>query len=155
DDDLLQVAAAGSAAGGPTGPSRADLTRWVATLPTSEKDACLVRLMQGETSVTAELLRRFRTDQASSQGTPARSPEARTVGMLLDARDRRGEEERRRAAEEAAKAQERRQREQAAARSRHLDALAGREDSLWVEVGRAIATKQPGQYDHAIDVLKD
>src|SRR5262249_2822106 len=58
-------------------------------------------------------------------------------------------------AERAAKEQARCARQQAAARARHLDALAGREEKLWRQVETAIQSKQPKQYDHAIELLKD
>jgi hypothetical protein len=41
-----------------------------------------------------------------------------------------------------------------AARARHLDSLARREEELWRQVETAIQTKQPKEYDHAIDLLK-
>jgi hypothetical protein len=65
------------------------------------------------------------------------------------------EERKRRATEQAAKEQARRAREQAAARARHLDALAGREEELWQQVESAIRTRQPKEYDRAVELLKD
>jgi hypothetical protein len=79
----------------------------------------------------------------------------RPAGDLLAAWHHLTEERRRLAAERTAKEQARRVREQLAARARHLDALAGREEKLWQQVETAIQTKQPKQYDYAIDLLKD
>ena len=91
-----------------------------------------------------ELLQRFRKAQARRQvrAHPGKSasPHRRTAGDLREARDRLAGEKRRRAAERGAKEQARRAREQAAARDRHLDSLAGREEELWRQVEAAITT---------------
>ncbi|HEY7158636.1 MAG TPA: hypothetical protein VH575_32125 [Gemmataceae bacterium] len=144
----------------PNGPSAEDLVAWVAELPVDEKDSVLVRLMQGEgVPLAGELLRRFRKERTRRQVRTGRDDEVgetrRTAGDLLAAWHHLAEERRRRAAERAAQEQARRAREQAAARARHLDALAGREENLWRQIETAIQTKQPKQYDHAIELLKD
>jgi hypothetical protein len=160
DPDLLEIAAVASAEAGPTHPPPEELAAWVKALPEVEKDNYLVRLMQGETPYLAgELLKRYRGEQArvtssSAQGPP--SAEARrTVGSLLEARDRQAEENRRREAARAAEEQARRAREQAEARARHLDSLAGRQPQLWRQVEAAIGTKQPKEYDRALSLLQD
>lgn len=85
DRDLLAVAAEASP------PMRSDkraLARWIRGLGQAEKDALLVRLMEGGTpSPRAELLQRYRQAEA-----PSVSPEPRgqrTVAQLLDASERR------------------------------------------------------------------
>jgi hypothetical protein len=160
DPDLVEVAAAASGAGRPSGPSTEELAAWVAGLPRAETDRVLVRLMHGEgTPLAGELLQRFRKDQARRQGRTG--PDVvggetrRTAGDLIEARDRLAEEKKRQAAERAAKEQARRARAQAEARSRHLDALAGREEELWGQVEAAIQARQPREYDHAVELLKD
>jgi hypothetical protein len=159
DPDLLAVATAVSGAEAPAGPQAEELAAWVGQLPPAEKDALLVRLMQGEAvSLPGELLQRFRKDQARKLVRKDRGKAAmarRTVGELLEARDRQAEERRRRAAERAAREQARRAREEAAARARHLDRQAGREDELWRQVEAAIQTRQPKEYDRAVELLKD
>jgi len=160
DPDLVEVAAAASEEGVLGGPAAEELAAWVAGLAREETDRVLLRLMQGEgVSLGGELLRHFREDQARRQVRAGRAPLAgearRTAGDLTGARGRLAEEKRRRAAERAAKEQARRAREQAAARARHLDALAGREEALWRQVETAIQTRQPKEYDHAVELLQD
>jgi hypothetical protein len=144
----------------PSGPSTEELAAWVAGLPRAETDRVLVRLMRGEgISLAGELLQRFRKDQARRQGRTDREMVAgetrRMAGDLIEARDGLAEEKKRQAAERAAKEQARRARAQAEARSRHLDALAGREEELWGQVEAAIQTRQPRGYDQAVELLKD
>jgi hypothetical protein len=158
--DLVEVAAAASGEGLPSGPSTEELAAWVAGLPREETGPLLVRLMQGEgVALAGELLRRFREDRARRQVRPGRDEVAaearRTAGDLIEVRDSLAEEKKRKAAERAAKEQARRAREQAVARAHHLDGLVGREEELWQEVEAAIQTRQPKEYDHAVELLKD
>jgi hypothetical protein len=160
DLDLIEIASAVSGEGLPSGPSADELAAWIAELSVEEKDGLLVRLMQGEgVSLAGELLRRFRKDQSQRQVRTGRdrAPDRarRTAGDLTADWHRLTEERRRQAAERAATEQARRAREQAAVRARHLDSLAGREEKLWRQVATAIQTKQPKQYDLAVDLLKD
>jgi hypothetical protein len=156
DQDLVEVAAAVSDEGLPEGPSTEDLAAWVAALSPAEKDRLLVRLMQGEgLGLARELLVRFRKDRLPTGADEGADEARRTAGDLLDARDRLADEKKRQAAEQAAREKAQRDREQAAARARHLDALAGREEDLWRQVEAAIQKRQPGEYDRAVELLKD
>ncbi|MGH8490649.1 MAG: hypothetical protein ACREXS_17745 [Gammaproteobacteria bacterium] len=58
-------------------------------------------------------------------------------------------------AEKAAKEKARREREAAVARAQHLDEIAGKEPALWNKVEGLIATKQPKNYDQAVELLAD
>jgi hypothetical protein len=40
-------------------------------------------------------------------------------------------------------------------REKHLDALAGKEKRMWQRADALVATKQPGKYDEAVEVLRD
>ena len=158
DPDLIEVAASASASHAPTGPSAAEFASWVAKLPEGEKNAALVQLLGGEgASVAIDLLSRFRADaaRAKSRGGAPSPGARRTVGELLAARERVAEENRRRAAEKKAHEESRQAREREKTRARHLDALAGTEPRIWREVETAIGSKQPKQYDHAIQLLTD
>jgi hypothetical protein len=126
--------------------------RWVAGLPDTEKTSLLVRLIEGEAHLRAELVRRLRESRTTSPGAEA-GP--RTAGELLAAAARRAEERRRREAERAAQERVRLEREAAEARERYLDALGQRETEMWHKVDALIATKQPGRYDEAVRLLKD
>jgi hypothetical protein len=160
DPDLVEIATAVSSEERASGPSSEELTAWVTDLPVDAKDSLLVRVMQGEgMPVAGEMLQRFRKDRARRQVRVSRDEPAkairRTVGDLIEAWQRRSEEKKRKAAEQAAKEQARQARKQAQARARHLDAVAGREDKLWRQVEKAIQTRQPKEYDHAVEILKD
>jgi hypothetical protein len=149
--DLLAVAAAGSAEAEPAVPIRG-VKRWVAGLPDTEKTTLLVRLIEGEAHLRAELVRRLRESRATSAGAEAGR---RTVGELLAAGTRRAEERRRREAERAALERAKQEREAAEARERYLGALGQREAEMWQKVDALVATKQPGRYDEAVRLLKD
>ena len=149
DDELLEVAAAGSTGEPAAAPSRAEMARWVEALPAAEKDAYLVRFLaeEGDVLLRAELSKRFREATAPRGKGRARAAERRTVAQLLAARDALAEEKSRKAAEQAARERARREREQAEARAQYLDQLARREPATWREVEQLIATKRPKDYD--------
>ena len=58
-------------------------------------------------------------------------------------------------AEKRAKEKAQRDREAAIAREKHLDSLVGRETKLWAEIDGLVATKQPKNYDQAVQLLVD
>jgi hypothetical protein len=154
DRDLLEAAAAGSAAAVEESLPAADVERWVAAMPEAEKTALLTRLIGGEEPhLRAELIRHYRSARPTSPSTA--SAARRTVGELLDAAEQRAAERRRLEAEHAAREQARKEREAAEARERHLTALAQREAKAWAEVEALIATRQPGRYDVAVALLRD
>ena len=152
DADLLAEAAAASAAP-PPAPSAAELGRWIAGLPTAEKDAWLTRVAQGEAApVAAELRRRL----ARPGAAPADDADGeRTVGELLAAAEALAAERRRQEAERRAAERAQRQREQAAARARYLDGLVGREEELWGQVDSLAEAKRPKEYDQAVALVRD
>jgi len=155
DDDLLDVAIEGLPTTGPP-PSQDALATWLRDLPAAERDAYLLRVTEGEgPMVRCELLRRFREEYAREGATAAADGAGRTVGHLLECRDARAAERRRREAEEQARQAALRARAAAAARTRHLNTLVGREAELWDQVEALIRTRQPKGYDEAVGVLRD
>ena len=88
DEDLVAVAAEGSAPLAETRPSSGELERWIRGLPESEKDALLVRLAGGELHLQTELLRRYRqtttpvdaTEPAKGTGRGQRCRRCRGAG---------------------------------------------------------------------------
>ena len=152
DQDLLAAAAEASAPlTAKAEPSTAELTRWVAGLPTAEKDAALVRLLGGEDAgLRAELLRRFHGPVAGAAPSPGR-----TVGELLAAAEQRWAERQRLAEERKAAARARREQAAAAAMQQRLNTLAGRQDQAWQQVSAMIDTKKPKEYDAAVELLRD
>lgn len=135
DDDLITVAA--TTAEQQHDDPAADHARWVAALPANEKDGFIVRLLQGDPHVLAELRRRFRESDARTAGSPRR----RTARELLNAA-----EARRRAD---------RDRQTAVACEGHLDSLAQDEEEAWQRVSRMIDAKKPHEYDAAVALLLD
>ena len=119
----------------------------------SEKTAWLLRLAGGqEVRLRTELLKAFRAAQGQasiSAGQP------RCVGELLEAANRLAEARKQKEAERAARERQRREQEAAAAREKRLASLAKREAESWLEVDALIATKRPGDYDKAVELLKD
>jgi hypothetical protein len=154
DPDLLAVAAKNSPRGAPESMDGNELSSWIGSLPTKEKDEMLVRLMAGEEmNVGMELQAQFHRRRSAGQATSAVS--ARTVGELLAGaethREAREQEEKRK----AAIAEEKRRREAAMAREKHLDSLKGRTEEIWSTVEGLVATRQPKSYDLVVQRLLD
>jgi len=98
DPDLCAAAAA-SPPPDTAVPSAAQAARWVAGLPTADKDAILLRLLRDDDPhLRAELLRRFRDQSAAGNGAHVR----RTAGQLLVAAQARQVERRREAVQRQA-----------------------------------------------------
>lgn len=154
DEDLLVVAA------GASGDERSDLRHRevearVRALPEAEKTALLLRFIDGGDPHLAVELRRHFADADADGTPPGGAPGRRSAAELLAAAEARAEERRQRAAKREAKEHARREREQAAARAKHLEELAKREDMAWRETEALINTKQPRNYGRALDLLKD
>jgi hypothetical protein len=152
DQDLLAAAAAGSP---PLAEavSDADVARWVAALPESDKTAWLARLASGrEAHLRAELLKTFRASRVQAGVPPGKS---RSVAELMAASQQHAEARRRSEAERAARERARRERDEAAAREKHLASLGRREPDAWRQVDALIATKRPSEYEAAVRLLKD
>lgn len=124
DTDLLAAAAQASPELPPTGPARKAWSTGLAALPTREKDALLLRVMDGDPHVGVELRRRLTPP-------PDTTTTRRTVGDLqATASALRTERERHEAEARAAQAAAR-ERATAQTRTRHLDALADEGDAAW------------------------
>ena len=157
DTDLLDAAAERSVDPEQTAPSREQLSRWIIDLAETEKNAVLLELAGVENPhLRMEFIRRLQESQAkaASRAEAVAAP-ARTVGELLAAAERRSEERKRLEAERRKTERERKEREQAAARARYLDDLAKSEPETWDRVAALVATKRPGDYDQAVQLLKD
>jgi hypothetical protein len=157
DGDLIAVAAEQSAPLDAATPSWHELAQWIGSLPDSEKNDLLLRLVtEGDPHLGAELLQRFRRAEATARDRASDDlAGSRTVEQLLATAEQRAGARRRAAAKRAAEERARREREQAAARARYLDGLAGREPELWQRVDALIEMKRPAEYDQAVQVLKD
>ncbi|MEV6811901.1 hypothetical protein [Micromonospora sp. NPDC051296] len=153
DPDLIAAAAARSVPAASGEPTPTQLRTWVVGLPVRDKDAILANLITGgDSHLRSQLLRRYRDAHRTDTPTPAA---ARTAEELLaTAADLRAERERR-DAEQRERDRIRRERSAAAARQRHLDALAVDQPAAWQRVDVLIATKKPREYDTAVQLLVD
>jgi hypothetical protein len=153
DDELIDAAAAGDTREAPTGPTIEAVAAWVKTLPVADKDAILVRLVEGEGAYLAvELLHRYHADHLKKNGAaPAAATQRRTAGELRELWEQRIEQERRREAQEQAQ----KAKKKTTARAQYLDKLAKRVPATWDQVAELIATKQQDKYDEAVKLLVD
>ncbi|MDQ0468578.1 hypothetical protein QO011_001578 [Labrys wisconsinensis] len=150
DIDLDLVRAAAAEPDARHEASSRDVARdWLAALPEADKTDLLLRLVEGDVHVTAELRNRMRKSR------PRPSRPARTVGALRlraqeirEERERaeaeRQEAERRRLAAEAEKAQQVR-----------LVALKRRGEGVWREIETEIERRNAAGYDRATGLLAD
>jgi hypothetical protein len=156
DMDLLLVAARASQPIVDPRDKQEEIRKWVGKLQADEKDVVLTRLIAGEDlSPATELLRRFIRECDPEGQRTCEQPRRRTVGELLRSAEEHAEERRQLAAKKAAEEKARREREAAILRAKHLDRIAGREPELWNEVENLISTKQPKNYDSAVELLVD
>jgi hypothetical protein len=152
DEDLIAAAAAGSP-GHVEAVSDADVARWVVALPEPEKTAWLLRLASDqEAHIRAELLKAFRESRGLGAVAPGTS---RSVAEILEASQQHAQARRHREAQRTARERRRREQEAAVARDKHLASLAKREPEAWRQVDALIATKRPGEYKEAVQLLKD
>jgi hypothetical protein len=146
DEDLIAAAAEASAGLDRSNPSREQLIDWIESLPESRKNAMLLELAERDNPhFRAELLRCFEEFQAASHTeTSVSDTPRRTVAELLAAAKARAEQR-----------QEQQQRAQARARTNYLNTLAKQEPETWQKVEALIQTKRQGDYDQAVQLLKD
>jgi hypothetical protein len=153
DDDLLHVAAEASPPISDTSLDRDEVRVWVSKLPTREKDDLITNLIvNADHTRIAELQQRFLKAQA---GNDCGVTTGRTVGQLLRASETYKLERVRIEAERYAKEKARQERAAAIAREKYLDSLAGQENTLWTEIDKLIATRQPEKYDQAVKLIID
>jgi hypothetical protein len=149
DSDLLAAAAQTSPDLAPAGSSRKAWRVGLAKMPVRDKDALLLRVLDGDPHVGAELRRLL------APPPPEASKPGRTVGDLVAAATGlRTERERRESKAHAARAAAR-ERSAAQARSRHLDALAAEGDAAWQRAENLIKATRPKEYDQAVSLLVD
>ena len=152
DPDLVRAAAESPANPG-SGDSFADASRKaIASIPEDEKTALLLRLVNGEAHIAAELRNKIRADWDAAWQSRLRH---RTVAeirkrSLAIRKERKAEQARRKEAERLRKA------EQAARAQRaRLDSARRRGTRVWDEVEREINYKHSSGYDRAVELLVD
>jgi hypothetical protein len=156
DGGLVEAAATASPPLVGMEPEPSEVREWVTKLPGAEKDELLTRVVtENDGALASELVQRMRRERKGGQGAGDTLGKRRTVAELLHAGEQAAEERTRIAAEKAAREKEQRERAAAHARAQHLDQLAGKEPTLWTQVERLIAAKQPKSYDQALELLAD
>ncbi len=154
DPDLMHAAAerpAVPAAAAATSPDAG--RRYVRAMTEAEKSALLLRLLDGDPHVAADLQAGLRAMLAEDNPAPAMM--RRTLaelqaraGEVREAREQKAREAARAAAERQAKAAER-------ARRARLDALSQRGKAVWPEVEAQIELRNASGYDRATALLVD
>ena len=153
DLDLVR-AAAESPANPDSGGSFADESRKAITsIPADEKTDLLLRLVNGDVHIAAELRTKIRVawDATEGQSRVRRRTVAEIRKRSLAVREeRRAEEARRKEAERLRKAHE-----AARAQRVRLDSIRRRGARVWDEVEREIEYKNASSYDRAVELLVD
>ncbi len=149
EEELLQTAAKLSSEPPGNGPiHRSRLEAWINAMPEKEKNALLLELTEKDIpSARNVLLQRFEhaRNPARHHGG-GQEPTRRTVGHILASAEMCAAERRQREEELAATEQLRLKQREAAARTKHLGKLAGREAQIWEQAEALIQTKQPNNY---------
>lgn len=156
DLDLIAAAAEQSDLDPGVGMSTDNFAKWVSELPSKDKDAVLMRMIEDQDlHVATELRQRALAEirglgEVSSQGSGGRS-----VGQLVARAEQLAPERHRKEAEAAARDKARCEREEAEKRNKYLESLIGGEKALWLKVDAIIASKHPKRYDEAVSLLHD
>jgi len=154
DRDLLAAAAQNSTRHKLDVAGSEEMSRWIASLSTREKDEMLVQVMEGAAArIGMELQSRFSRQQSGSRVAAEVKP--RTVAELLSAAKAAGESRQRLERQKAALEKARREQEAAMAREKHLHSLEGRSESIWGIVDGLAATRLPKNYDEAVQHVVD
>jgi hypothetical protein len=140
DEDLIKAAASQSK----TAQTIAEpIETWIAALPEAERNQYLLRVINGETHVGAELLLHLR-ERYGSQAIPMGTDSRRTLAELMEIAE--------------GKQQQREQKEQKAAakaREKQLNAIAPNAELIWKVVVELIEQKKSNSYTQAVAHLVD
>ena len=153
DMDLVRAAADSSAIPNDSAPDANAARRIIESIPEQEKSALLLRLVDGDSYVAAELRSTIRVARESSNER-SRSKH-RTVAEIRKLsssvrEQRRAEKARRKETERLRKAQDAAQAQRA-----RLDSMKRRGERVWDEVEMWIGYRNPGGYDRALELLID
>jgi hypothetical protein len=140
DEDLITAAATESASAQAISEP---VEGWLAALPEAERNRYLLRVINGESHVGAELLLHLR-EQHGKPNAPIGNDSRRTLAELMAI------------AQNKQQAREKKEREAAEkAKQKRLEAIAPKAETLWQEVFRLVELKQGSPYDQAIVHLRD
>jgi hypothetical protein len=141
DQDLVTAAAQFSPT--TTQSPADDLSAHIESLPQTEKDHFLMRLLQGEAHLDIALTNRLRQFIQPSD-KDIHNPKGRTISELSGIAQK---------INQLRLEQERHKRE--IEKAKHLKTIAQKEGQLWTEVLHLIGEKKTNAYDQAIAILKD
>jgi hypothetical protein len=150
DADLLTVAAQTS----PVLATSTNTAQWrgrLADLSAQDEDEVLLKLLQDDPHVGADVRRRLTTPSPDPRSRERR----RTVEVLLTAAQTLAAERQRPAAAQRAARRAAQKRSATAVRSRHLNALAAEGDDAWQRVDALIRVTKADAYEQAVAVLTD
>jgi hypothetical protein len=140
DEDLITAAATESASAQATSEP---IEEWLAALPEAERNRYLLRVINGESHVGAELLLHLR-EQHGKHNAPIGNDSRRTLAELMTI------------AQNKQQAREKKEREATEkAKRKRLEAIAPKVETLWQEVFRLVELKQGSPYDQAVAHLRD
>ena len=146
DPDLVEAAA--ELGGDDAAMAQSELRKGIAAISARERDDLLLRVVDGDTHVVAELRNRVRKENLASAAH-------RTAGMLR-MRAKEIAAARERAEAERREAEQRRQATEAEkARRARLKVVKQRGVSVWREIEQEIERRNPSGYDNAISLLSD
>jgi hypothetical protein len=158
DEHLLRAAQQGDSQPALHAPSRADMSVWIAAMPSSEKDHVLLSLLSDDADtrhLSGRLRQQFYQTWRQTHPTPLATTPKRTASHLWQTRTELAEAERRRQAEKEARQRAVREKHAAEQRRQYLASLADREASVWQEVTALLSTTVPKNYDEAVRLLGD
>jgi len=153
DPDLVRAAAERGAADTGSDALPDTARRIISAMSDTDKTAMLLRLIDGDPHVAAELRAKVRADKASATGTAPVA--ARTAGDLRARAEAIRLARAQAAAEKRAAAQKRRAEEEEKARRARLVAIERRGESVWREVETEVERRNPAGYERAISLLLD
>ena len=154
DGDLIDASAEGSEDKQDIALSEKAIGTWISTLQSEEKDILIARLIATGSPHLAIELRQRASRELCGEATQPAAPR-QTVGQLRARAHALGERRRQEDAERRAVDEARRERERVAIRTRHLESLAGKEETVWARVHQLVSTRQPSRYDEAVSHLED
>ena len=114
-----------------------------------------MELIEGKDPHLAVKLRRRFSEARQAGGSHPPAAVSRTVGQLREAAAQLTEKRRQATAKRKAEERARDETAAAAARAKHVAALAARQPAAWNDVDRLIASKLPKSYDEAVALLRD
>jgi hypothetical protein len=156
DFDLIAAAAEQSPDESQLGISSSEILTWVRTMPETEKDSLVARIIEDDVShPEAALRQRVFSEIRAKHPAMVSSAPRRTTAQILARADAVMKDRQRIKRDAVERERIRREQEQAEQRRRHLEALRGRETDLWTEANQLIVTKRPRNYDEAISILQD